>query len=72
MFEVSKRRYTWVAPGVTHRYQIDYVLPKSRFKKPIMRSHSFLGADIDNNHNLVVMKYKIIHKKTIKLPKRKI
>ncbi|XP_008184879.1 craniofacial development protein 2-like [Acyrthosiphon pisum] len=36
MFEVPKRRrHTWVAPGVTNRYQIDYVLARSRFKKQL-------------------------------------
>ncbi|XP_050527983.1 craniofacial development protein 2-like [Daktulosphaira vitifoliae] len=37
MFEVPKRRlYTWVASGDTNRYQIDYVLAKSRFKNQII------------------------------------
>lgn len=36
MFEILKRRmYTWVAPGDTNRYQIDYLLANSRFKKQI-------------------------------------
>ncbi|XP_050424191.1 craniofacial development protein 2-like [Adelges cooleyi] len=70
MFEVPKiRRYTWVAPGDTNRYQMDYVLAKSRFKKQVMTSHSFPSAEIDCDHNLVVMKYKIIHKKVTKRPK---
>jgi len=71
MFEVPKRRrYTWVAPGDTNRYQIDYLLTKSRFKKQIMTSHSYPGAEIDSDHNLVTMKYRIAPMKITKLPKR--
>jgi len=73
MLEVPKRRrYTWVAPGDTNRYQIDYILAKSRYKNQIMTSHSFRGAEIDSNHNLVVTKYRIIHKKITKLLKCKL
>lgn len=71
MFEVPKRRrYTWVAPGDTNRYQLYYLLTKSRFKKQIMTSHSYPGAEIDSDHNLVTMKYKITPMKTTKRPKR--
>lgn len=73
MFEVPKRRrYTWVAPGDTNRYQIDYLLIKSLFKKQIMTSHSYLDAEIDSDHNLVTMKYKIAPMKITKRPKRNI
>lgn len=74
MFEVPKRRrYTWVAPGDTNCYQIDYILlAKSRFKKQIITSHSFPGAEIDSDHNLIAMKYKNTHKKITKRPKRNI
>lgn len=57
MFEVPKRRrYTWIVPGDTNRYQIDCILTNRRFKKQITTSHSFSGAEIKINHNLVVMK----------------
>ncbi|XP_025414188.1 craniofacial development protein 2-like [Sipha flava] len=73
MFEVPKRRhYTWVAPGDSNRYQIDNLLIKSRFKKQIMTSHSYPGAEIDSDHNLVTMKYKIAPMKITKRPKRNI
>lgn len=73
MVEVPKRRrYTWVAPGDTNRYQIDYLLIKSRFKKQIMTSHSYPGAEIDSDHNLVTMKYKTAPMKITKRPKRNI
>jgi hypothetical protein len=70
MFEVPKRRrFTWVASGDINRYQINYVLVRSRLKKQIMTGHSFPGVKIDSDHNLVVMKYKIAHKKITKRPK---
>lgn len=73
MFEVPKRRrYTWIAPWDTNRYQIDYILAKSRFMKQIMTSHRYPGAEIDSDHNLVVMKYKILYRKITRRPKRKI
>jgi len=73
MFEVPKRRrYTWVAPGNTKRYQIDYILTKSRFKKQIITNHSLPGAEIDSDHNLIMAKYRIIRKRITRRPKRKI
>lgn len=73
IFEVSKRRcYTWITLGDTNCYQIDYILAKRLFKNQIMTSHSFPGEEIISDHNLVVIKYKLIHKKITKRPKCKI
>jgi len=73
MFGVPKRRrYTWAVSGNTKRYQIDYILTKSRFKKQITTNYSLPGAEIDSDYNLVMVKYRIIRKRITRRPKRKI
>lgn len=51
-----RRRYTWKMPGDINRYQIDYIMVKNRFKNQVKKSRSYPGADIDSDHNLVMMK----------------
>ncbi|KAF0730471.1 Uncharacterized protein FWK35_00019758 [Aphis craccivora] len=43
----QRRRYTWKMPGDINKYQIDYIYHERR---------SYPGADIDSDHNLVMMK----------------
>lgn len=63
-FEVPlRRRYTWTAPGDTARYQLDYILVKSRYKNQVKYSHSFFGAEIDSDHKLVMMNCRVTFKK---------
>lgn len=55
MFEVPKRRrYTWISPGDINRYQIDYILTKSSSNILIKSCHSYLGAEIDSDHKLLI------------------
>ena len=58
-----RRRYTWESPGNRGRYQIDYILTKQRFRNQILDCKTFPGADIDSDHNLVVMKCRLKLKK---------
>lgn len=51
----KRRRYTWQAPGDIRRPQIDYILVRGRHKNQIKDSKSYPGADINNDHNLVLM-----------------
>ena len=46
--------YTWKSPGDLHRYQIDYILVKQRFRGSIKDVKTMPGADIDSDHNLLV------------------
>ena len=38
--------YTWKSPGDRHRYQIDYILVKQRFRNSIRDVKTLPGADI--------------------------
>lgn len=67
MFQNHKRRiYTWKRPGDTARYQIDYIMTKQRFRNQVKQCKTYPGADINSDHNLVIMetqlKYKILKK----------
>lgn len=71
-FEVPlKRRYTWTAPGDTARYQLDYILVKSRYKNQVKYSPSFPGAEIDSDHKLVMMECRVTLGKSKNRPKYK-
>ncbi|XP_025406587.1 craniofacial development protein 2-like [Sipha flava] len=58
-----RRRYTWKMPGDVGRYQIDFIMVKNRFKNQVKDSRSYPGADIDSDHNLVMMKCNLNFKK---------
>ena len=63
-FKNPKRRiYTWKQPGDINRYQIDFILVKERFRNQVKDCKCFPGADIDSDHNLVVMKCELKFKK---------
>ena len=49
----------------TH-YQIDYIMVKKRFSSSVnmARTRSFPGADIGNDHELVMMTFKLHLKRT--------
>jgi predicted dithiol-disulfide oxidoreductase (DUF899 family) len=50
-------------PGDIGRYQLDYILVKQRYRNSVKNSRSFPGADIDSDHNLVMMKAAVRLKK---------
>jgi endonuclease/exonuclease/phosphatase family metal-dependent hydrolase len=51
----KRRRYTWIKPGDTGRFQLDYILVRQRFRNSVKNSRSYPGADADSDHNLVMM-----------------
>ncbi|KAF2889042.1 hypothetical protein ILUMI_17131 [Ignelater luminosus] len=51
----ARKRYTSTMPANRGRHQIDYILTKQRFKNQIKDCKSYPEADIDNDHNLVMM-----------------
>ncbi|VVC27559.1 Endonuclease/exonuclease/phosphatase [Cinara cedri] len=53
----KRRRYTWKMPGDLGRYQIDFILVRNRFKNQVKSCKTYPGADINSDHNLVMMKY---------------
>jgi endonuclease/exonuclease/phosphatase family metal-dependent hydrolase len=65
----KRRRYTWTMPGERGRHQIDYILVRQRYRNAVKNAGSYPGADIDSDHNLVVMNMQV---KLKKLKRRKI
>ena len=53
------RRWTWHSPDGTHFNQIDYMLVKKRFRSGIKtaRTRTFPGADVGNDHDMVMMTF---------------
>src|SRR5436190_16121652 len=71
-FKNPKRRiYTWKQPGDIHRYQIDYIMVKERFRNQVKDCKTLPGADIDSDHNLIVMKCELKLKNVTKKAKSK-
>lgn len=66
----KRRRYTWKMPGDLGRYQIDFILVRNRFKNQVKSCNTYPGADINSDHNLVMMKCDLKFKK-IKKPIKK-
>lgn len=65
-----RRRYTWKMPGDRERYQLDYIIIKQRFRNQVQNCHAYPGADIDSDHNLVMMKSELRFKKLVKKKKK--
>ncbi|XP_068084785.1 craniofacial development protein 2-like [Anabrus simplex] len=64
----KRRLYTWARPGDAGRYQIDFIMIRQRFRNQVLDCKTFPGADVDSDHNLLVMK---CHLKLKKLKKGK-
>lgn len=50
-------------PGDIGRYQIDYIIVRKRFRNQVHRCKTYLGADENSDHNLLMMKCNIVYKK---------
>jgi hypothetical protein len=61
-----RRRYTWVKPADTARYQTDCIMVKKKHKIQVQQSTTYSGADICNDHNVVVIKRKSKRKEMYK------
>jgi exonuclease III len=71
-FKKPKRRlYTWKAPGDQHRCQLYYILVKRRYRNGVKDVQTQPGADIDSDHNLLVVKICTRLKRIIRFQKRK-
>ena len=56
-FQQSVRKlYTWKSPGDISRNHMDYIMFNERFRNCIKQAKSYLGADMNSNHNPVVVK----------------
>ena len=55
MFEQHKRRrYTWISPVYSQRYQIDYILIQETFRNCLKNANTLPGADINSDHALLI------------------
>ena len=55
----ARKNYTWKSPGTVIRNQIDYIMFNERFKNSVKQAKAYPGADINSDHNPVVVKTKI-------------
>jgi len=53
-------------PGDTGRYQTDYILTKCRCWNSVCNAKVYPGADIDSDHNPVIVKLRLKLKKVLK------
>ncbi|KAL4141626.1 hypothetical protein QTP88_004234 [Uroleucon formosanum] len=58
-----RKRYTWKMPGDIGRYQIDYIIVRKRFRNQVHRCKTYPGADVNSDHNLLMMKCNVVYKK---------
>ena len=58
-----RKLYTWKSPDGETRNQIDYVLINKRFRNCVKQAKTYLGSDINSDHNPVTLKIKIQLKK---------
>lgn len=64
IFQNHKRRiYTWKRPRDTARYQIDYIMTKKRFRNQVKQCKTYPGADINSDHNFVIIETQLKYKK---------
>uniref|UniRef100_A0A8D9E3Z3 Craniofacial development protein 2 n=1 Tax=Cacopsylla melanoneura TaxID=428564 RepID=A0A8D9E3Z3_9HEMI len=59
------RRYTWIRPGNTGKFQIDYILIRRVHLKHVLQCKTYPGADINSDHNLLFLKTRLDSKRKI-------
>lgn len=59
---LKRRRYTWKASGDIARYQIDYIVTIHRFRNQIKQCKAYPGADINSDHNILIMESELKYK----------
>uniref|UniRef100_A0A8D8PW97 Craniofacial development protein 2 n=2 Tax=Cacopsylla melanoneura TaxID=428564 RepID=A0A8D8PW97_9HEMI len=59
-------RHTWTSPDGHTKNQIDFICVSNRFRNAVTNAKTRPGADIETDHNLVLMNMKIKLKKPIK------
>ena len=59
-----RKLYTWEIHGDTSRNQIDYIMFNERFRNCIKQAKTYPGADMNSDHNPVVVKINMKLKRT--------
>ena len=64
MFKHHQRKmYTWNSPDGHTKNQIDYIMISKRFRKCVLNSRAYPGADCGSDHNLVGAELKLRFRK---------
>ena len=72
VFKQPKRRiWTWQSPR-SERYQLDYIMIRSRYINTVINCHSYPGADVNSDHNLVAANLKQVRYKKIKCARKRL
>ena len=58
-----RRLYTWTSPDGKTKNQIDYIMINQKWKSSVKNTRTFLGADCNSDHQLLVTHLKIRLKK---------
>ena len=59
-----RKLYTWRSPADISRNQIDYIMFNERFRNCIKQAKTYPGADMNSDHNPVVVKINMKLKRT--------
>ena len=59
-----RKLYKWKSPGDISRNQIDYIMFNERFRNCIKQAKTYPGADMNSDHNPVVVKINMKLKRT--------
>ena len=59
-----RKLYTWKSPGDISRNLIDYIMFNERFRNCIKQAKTYPGADMNSDHNPVVVKINMKLKRT--------
>ena len=66
-------KHTWVSPDTRTKNQIDHAAVCGKFKRSVLDTRSFCGADVSSDHHLVIAKIKLrlckVEKKANRLKK---
>ena len=72
VFKQPKRRiWTWQSPR-SERYQLDYIMIRSRYRNTVRTCHTYPGADVNSDHNLVAANLKQVRYEKIKVARKRL
>ena len=66
VFKQPKRRIWTLQSPTSERYQLDYIMIRSRYRNTVRNCHIYPGADVNSDHNLGAANLKQVRYKNIK------
>ena len=58
-FPTRKEKKVYLAPGDRRRFQLDYIMVRQSYVNIVKNAPTYLCADVNSDHNLVVMKVRL-------------